>query len=209
MARGKILNNIKYCSQCGSKILLRGYDTKQRLARLMKSQNLCFDCAYWQNLADYPLKNMEIINNKCYQIFPEVADKDKTMLLGGRGKRKYFMRKDLTPFKSNDIWLIGVIPQRFRHLFPPTACEINLQLYRIILNNRRICQAVGCMDRYHCVRYNLELEKDKKPFNTVPKNWKIGDEHCKFFLNKKHIISDQSSVNLNQNPNGTNNEEAR
>lgn len=198
----KILKGLQVCQSCGNKIFLQGY-SDHRLTRLMQTNKICYECAYWKDIIEFPPTHLEIINGKCYRIYPEVEEKDPSILLGGKGKMRYFMREDMKPFKSNDVWLIGVIPQRFLPQFPPTAFEIDKRVYNLISNNTRRCQAVGCMDRYLCIRYRLEFEDyGKNPFNKVPNNWKAGDEHCKFFINRQSIKTDDSNVTKNPNPNG-------
>lgn len=183
---GKIMTNIKRCSHCGAKLWMNGYDTKGRIAYLIKQKSLCYDCAYWIDLYEYPPEFLEIINGECFRIHPFVERKDKTIILGGGGKTKFFMRSDYSVLKSNDIWKIGKVPDRFRDRFPDTVSEINKKTYNNLKRNNRKCNAKGCLDRYQCFRYNLNQEKDK-PFNKVPSNWKIGGEHCGFFIPKDSI----------------------
>lgn len=189
----KILRGVKFCTCCGARILFQGYDTKQRLSHIMKKEMVCYDCAYWQDIIEYPPQYMEIIGNRCMKICPLADKKDKTLILGGRGKRRYFVRPDLTVFESNDIWLIGIIPERFREQLKPTAREITPITYKKLNRNHSRCKARGCFDRYHCLRYNLELETDGA-FNSVPQNWKPGDEHCKFFIELDKAYIDDCSV---------------
>lgn len=191
----RLLNYIRRCACCGSKVLLHGYDSQNRIARIMEQKNVCYDCAFWQDMIDYPPEYLEIISNKCLRVHP-VADKgDKTLILGGKGKMRYFMRPDQSLFQSNDIWIIGTIPQRFKDSFKPTAIEITLKAYRQLRRTNKKCNARACLDRYHCFRYNLEQENDESgPYNSIPPKWKIGDEHCGFFIDRKDIQDDESSV---------------
>lgn len=61
------------------------------------------------------------------------------------------------------------------------------------------------MDRYHCYRYDLNVEKESGPFNTIPPKWKVGEEHCGFFINKEDIAIDESSVSKRKKDNGRKN----
>lgn len=194
----KILNGIRFCTCCGTRILFQGYDTQHRLTHTMQQNTICYTCAFWKDIIDYPPEYMEIIGQKCMKVFP-VADKsDKSLILGGKGKMHYFVRNDLSVFQSNDIWVVGVIPERFQIQLQPTAHEITSKTFKRLQKNPMKCKARGCFDRYHCLRYNLELEKDG-PFNPIPLKWNIGDEHCKFFIDFDDAYIDDSSVNKSSN----------
>lgn len=188
----RLFRRIKYCSCCGVKILSLGYDRQNRIGHLMEQKRICYECAFWQDLIDYPPEYFEVINGQCLRIHPVADKKDKTLILGGKGKMRYFVRQDLSVFQSNDIWIIGNIPKRFMGKFKQTATEISLKAFKQLRRTPKICNARACFDRYHCFRYNMELEKDGA-YNSVPASWKLGDEHCGFFINKEEILSDESS----------------
>lgn len=155
----------------------------------MKDKQICYECAYWLSLVDSPPSNLEVVKGMCVQIFPEADKRDKTLILGGKGKMRYFVRPDRSVIKSNDIWKIGKVPKFFLPSFPDTLIEITQKAYKKLNRTNIKCQARGCYDRYHCFRYNLELESNgKKPFNIVPSNWKIGEEHCRYFINMTEIL---------------------
>lgn len=189
----KLLNGIRLCKCCGGHILLQGYSIQHRIAHIMKQHVICYDCAYWQDIKDYPPQYMEIIGSKCMKIYPAADKKDKSLILGGKGKMRYFMRDDSSVFQSNDVWLIGTIPERFRNDFKPTAKEITYKTYVRLKRNPQKCKARGCFDRYHCLRFNHDLEREGA-FNVVPANWKTGDEHCKFFIDIDTAVVDDSSL---------------
>lgn len=197
----RILNAVRTCSCCGARMLLQGYDANQRIAHIMKQNTICYGCAYWQDIKAYPPQYMEIVGAKCIKVCPVADKKDKSLILGGKGKMRYFIRNDFSTFQSNDVWLIGVVPERFRKDFKPTAKEITAKVYARLQKNSKQCKARGCFDRYHCLRYNLELENDGA-FNVVPLNWRAGDEHCKFFINIDTAFIDDSSVNNNKSSHG-------
>lgn len=189
----QLLNNVRYCKCCGAIILLYGYDSEHRLTRIMKQKGICYECAFWQELTAYPPEYLEVVNNRCLKIYPVADKKDKTLILGGKGKMRYFMRPDQSLFQSNDIWIIGTIPKRFLDKFQPTAIEITSKAYRQLKRTNKKCNARACLDRYHCFRYDVEQENNN-PYNTIPPKWKVGDEHCGFFINRKDIAIDESSV---------------
>lgn len=194
----KMLNGIRFCKCCGARMLFQGYDIQHRLAHIMNRETICYDCAFWQDIREYPPEHMEIVGNKCMKIYPVADKKDKSLILGGKGKMRYFIRNDNTVFQSNDIWFIGIVPERFRKDFKPTAKEITQKAFKKLLKNSLKCKARGCFDRYHCFRYNLELERNGA-FNSVSLNWNVGDEHCKFFIDLDNIYIDDSSVNNKPN----------
>lgn len=189
----RLFTRIKYCSCCGVKILSFGYDSQNRIAHLMGQKRICYECAFWQDMIDYPPEYFEVVDGKCLRIHPVADKKDKTLILGGKGKMRYFMRADKSVFQSNDIWVIGTIPKRFVDKFKPTAKEITLKAYRQLKSTAKVCYAKACFDRYHCYRYSLDIEKDGA-YNIVPVKWKVGGERCRFFINKIDILSDESSV---------------
>lgn len=195
----KILKGIKHCSHCHSRYFAQGYNTEDRITMMMDRYKICYDCAYWQNIINYPPKNMEIIGNKCMIVLPFVEKKDKSMLLGGQGKKRFFARYDLSLVCSNDVWSIGTVPEIFRGQLKSTLFEINEKTYNKIKRNGHKCSARGCFDRYHCLRYSIELEKDHiGEFNKIPPAWRIGNEHCPDFIDMFKFSCDESSVPINK-----------
>lgn len=197
----KILNGVRFCRHCGSRMLFQGYDLQHRLTHIMNRDTICYICAFWQDILEYPPEYMEIIGNKCMKIYPVADKKDKSLILGGKGKMRYFVRNNLSVFQSNDVWLIGAIPENFRDRLKPTAKEITQKTFIKLQRNPMKCKARGCFDRYHCLRYNLKLESSGA-FNSVPLKWKVGDEHCKFFIDIDNSYIDDSSLNKISNQNG-------
>lgn len=183
----RVLRRIRYCSACGKKIVKLGLDEKSRLVYLMNRDNICYDCAYWEELIEYPPRYMEVLGEKCIKVCPMADSKDKTLILGGKGKTRYFMRNNQDLLCSNDIWTIGDIPERFRPRLPATLREITKTAYKKLSRTTKTCNARACFDRYYCFRYNLALEDGKGAFNKVPGNWKIGGEHCGFFIDKDNV----------------------
>ncbi len=187
----KVLRGFRICSSCGKRIWDQGYDQESRISYIMVRDKVCYDCAYWKELIDYPPEYLEILGNQCIRIHPVADKKNKALLLGGKGKMRYFMRKDGALLQSNDIWVIGTIPERFREALPSTISEITLRAYKQLKKSPKKCKARACMDRYHCWRFNLELEKECGPFNAIPPKWNVGDEHCGYFIPLKDIAIDE------------------
>lgn len=181
----KILKGFRTCSLCGKRIWNQGYDQDSHIYHIMTKDKVCYDCAYWKDLIDYPPEYMEVLGHQCLRLHPVADKKNKALLLGGRGKMRCFMRKDGTLFRSNDIWIIGNIPEQFRHALPSTVSEISVRAYNQLKKSTQKCKARACMDRYRCYRYDLNIEKDSGPFNVIPPKWNVGDEHCSFFIDIK------------------------
>lgn len=192
--KARLLGGIKFCKICGTRILMQGYNPQNRLAHIMSSKQICYECAFWEDLIAYPPEYMEIVGNKCMRIMPMVQTKDKSIILGGKGKKRYFIRPDWSLFMSNDIWIISTIPQFFQKKLLPTATEISKSLYERLLKNNKRCQAIACFDRYKCLRYKNELEVNGA-YNKVPAKWKPGNEYCKYFINIDNLTPDERSVN--------------
>lgn len=191
----KLLKGVRFCSCCGARILLQGYNKQNRFAYIMEQKGICYDCAYWLSLAEYPPKYMEVLNNQCVTIHPFVDDcKDKSIILGGRGKKRWFVKPGVQLIMSNDVWIIGTPPERFKFQFKNSIYEITEKAYRQLRRNKRWCKARACMDRYNCYRFDLSLEDELGQYNKIPKKWRIGDEHCGYRLDPKEILTDDSSV---------------
>ena len=107
------------------------------------------------------------------------------------------MREDRTIFHSNDTWLIGVPPEIFRNRFPTTAREITKSVFQKLKKNNKPCIARMCLDRYNCLRFNRDLEKDSRgALNTIPAKWKKGSERCRDFIDIEKVY-----INTNDNKN--------
>lgn len=185
--QSRIFPSITRCKMCGNLFILQGFIEKSRMTRLMEKHHICCECAYWKNLIDYPPKGLEVVYDVALKIMPFVEKKDRTAILGGKGKTKYYMRMDGTVFKSNDVWTLGKIPLRFRDSLPITAWEIDSKTYKKICNMPLSCHSKECLDRYRCLRYRCIEERGKKPYNNVPLKWKAGGEHCIYFIDHAKI----------------------
>lgn len=190
----KILKRFRICSICGKRIWDQGYDPDSHISHIMTRDKTCFECAYWKDLIDYPPKYLEVLGSQCLRLHPVADKKNKALLLGGRGKMRCFMRNDGSLLQSNDVWIIGNIPEHFRYALPSTVSEISVRAYNQLKKSTKKCKARACMDRYRCYRYDLDIEKDSGPFNTIPPKWNVGDEHCSFFIDIKDFKVDESSV---------------
>ena len=179
-----ILKSLKItCTKCGKKMYLLAHDPDSEICRLMKERQLCYDCAYWIHLASHPKEYMQIIAGIYYTFYPPVPKRKLGEMLGGRGM-KYIYLKDGSILKSNDIWRVGMIPERFRDILPDTAWWIDKESFHKL---RRIepftCTNQGCYDRYHCYWFDIRSEYQRGPWNIVPRTHIPGKEHCPSFIN--------------------------
>lgn len=187
-----LINGLKKCSCCGNRLLQQGYRELNRLSQLMDRHKICYECAFWKEIIDYPPEDYHIVGNRCMKIGEWVDNYDSSMTLGSRGKVRYFVTKDNQVFKSNDVWIVGTVPERFRDILKPTLQEIPRKIHDKLKKHNKRCLAKGCLDRYHCFRY--DASKEKTPHNKIPYNWKPGGEKCRDFLNRNEIITDESNI---------------
>lgn len=196
-----LMPHIKRCEVCDKKFLRikrvpKGADD---LSGMVDSRHICYECAYWLQFIEKRPEHIQIANGVCYQIFPFIEEPTLSMLLGGDGKKRFFVTKDRQVIKSNDIWVIGTIPERFRDQLPDTGWFCNKSVYGRLFNFNKMCREVGCLDRYKCFRFRTELELENGPFNQLPKKWNVGDEHCRYFIHTDGIENYVSPIAINQN----------
>ena len=178
-----VREEISKCVYCGKDICTFNFDKKSPIYLMMRKVGCCYECAYWENLYDNPLEHMEVIEHTLYDFLPYREPRFGEML----GSTMYILRIDGTPVYSNDVWKKGKIPNYFLHKFPETAYPISKKTYKKLTTGRMGCVAIGCLDRYHCYRYNIQNELKTGPYNKVPRDWIVGDEKCPAFINLKEI----------------------
>ena len=143
---------------------------------------VCGDCAIWLDFIKSPKPCMEIIGGICYEFLPPQRDIGAGDTLGG-GRMKYILKKDGSAKKSNDIWKIGEVPYHLREQLPDTGWWCSRSVFQRMQRMPFICRNQGCYDRYHCLRYDFRQEYETGPYNAIPKDYCIGDEKCKSFVN--------------------------
>lgn len=177
-----IIKRVRVCSECGKKfVYLSTNDYSGEYYKNISQKGMCFECAYWESLANADNEHIQVADGVCYRILPYVENPDMFTILGGNGVVRYFVTKDFNTVKSNDVWMIGRVPERFRKYFPDTGWFCHKRIYKRILNFNLKCSEAGCFDRYKCLRFRTEIELRNGPYNKVPDNWKKGDEHCSKF----------------------------
>ena len=199
MFQPRLLRHVRKCTCCGKLFLYERPPLRTSEAYLfVKEQGMCFECGYWSGLIAKPPEYMQIASGICYNVMPYVENPTISMILGGKGKRVFFITKDMKAIKSNDVWLIGTIPSLFRDRLKDTGWFCDGKTYKKILNFDKKCNAIGCLDRYKCFRFRTELEIKNGPFNEVPENWEDGGEHCRRFVNTDLICDYQSPIKHKQ-----------
>lgn len=195
MKRRFLYGALKKCKNCGSVILFQGYEEKTRLTHIMERHQICYDCAYWKSMIEHPPKNLQVVGDKILKVCPYAESKNKSEILGGKGKNRYFIRSNFTVFKSNDVWLIATIPDKYKEFFPETACEISRELYEIFSRNKRRCKAKACKVRSICMRYRFEIDNSISYDNPPTQDANTVDEGCCFFLNMNKYDSNSNIMN--------------
>lgn len=182
-----VLGNKYQCARCGNPVYAFNLYDKEELCQTMLKKHICWECAYWEYFLKHPPDYLEIIGNKCYQVLPFVEDTNFNQILGGNGKTRFLLKKDGTCVKSNDIWWINIIPWKYQCQLSPTGWWTTRKVYDSLKRSKHICIAKGCLDRYHCYRYQYQNEFDKEPYNKVPKDWVVGSERCPAFISLHEI----------------------
>lgn len=182
-----VLKNKYQCKRCGKTEFGFNLDRKNEICKIMTKKHICWECAYWEDFLANPIEGLEIVGNRFYQILPFVPATEYNQILGGNGKTKFFLRKDGTCIKSNDIWWINTIPPKYQDKLQPTGWWTTRKVYNSLQRSQHKCIAKGCLDRYRCYRYKYQIEFDKEPYNIVPKDWIAGGERCPAFINLQEI----------------------
>ena len=187
LTKNCVLGNKFQCSQCGKQVYAFNLYDEERLCKTMTRKHICWECAYWGYFLKHLPKYLEIIGNRCYQVLPFIKDTSFNQILGGNGKTKYILKKNGDCIKSNDIWWINIIPWKYQSQLQPTGWWTTKRVYTSLQRSKHKCIAKGCLDRYHCYRYQYQNEFDKEPYNKVPKNWIVGSERCPAFIPLREI----------------------
>lgn len=177
-----VLGNKYKCKRCGKQAYAFNLDKNESVCVAMAKKRICWECAYWEQFLSNLPEHLEIIGDKCYQVFPFVENANFNQILGGNGTIRYLLKKDGSCIRSNDVWCINTIPFKYQEKLAPTGWWTTRRVYRNLMRSKHQCVAKGCLDRYHCYRYKYQIEFDKEPYNKVPKSWKVGSEKCPAFV---------------------------
>ncbi len=164
------------CEYCGKR--LYGIDPGSDMAK-GKEPCICPQCNYWIKLTKKSKRHIEIIQGVVYEFLSWKTPKYGQML----GQTMYILRKNGEIACSNHVWEKGKVPALFREHFPDTAYIISKKIYNNLSKGNLKCWAKGCYDRYHCIRYDYRQEFGGEPYNIIPRDWIVGNEHCPAFVN--------------------------
>lgn len=176
------------CSNCGKKEDLEAFRRIDNpIVAKMRKEQLCFDCAYWIDKINNLDSNMAIISGGLYRL-----DEPLTKLPLSRTRAlglKFVIKTDSNEvLATKRITLIGKIPERLYSLIPDQYAFITGDEYRRIVRfESDMCLSKGCFDRYHCLWYRADIAEPEEPWNTIPKDYQIGNEQCPSFINKYKI----------------------
>lgn len=170
------------CNQCGKKFWNHGWAFSP-LGEFAKRKEVCLECARWLDYIRKQHKDHIIIDGVIYRVLPK-QKKAYGVILGSKGKIKFILKKDRTAIESNDIWVVGTIPELFRDKLPDTGWWVtDKTMGKRLVSEDFKCEGRQCYDRYHCYRYDYTQEFEEGPFNAIPKDWIVGDERCGSFVN--------------------------
>ena len=152
-------------------------------------KDICHDCSNWLQLISFRMDKTEVISGVAYEVLPVVNDNDiNCTIITGMDTMHYILKKDGSLIRSNDIWKIGDVPYHFRERLPDTGWWINRSIYnRIRQVGKHKCRQTQCYDRYHCLHYDYKIEFDKGPYNYIPRDYIVGFENCRHFVNMNDI----------------------
>lgn len=147
------MNKTNRCRICGKPINLEDFDKNREIPKLMKAQDLCFQCAFWFNRLDYD-KELEK-ESKIAVITPDyshwVTKVPGSILMvpsafGGIYQTKLQpvntlgvinrKIKDVYIIRYNNITHQGIIPEHLRKLFKVNGIFLSPQEYKMLEDYR-------------------------------------------------------------------------
>lgn len=143
------MNKTNRCRICGKPLNLEDFDLNREIPKLMKAQDVCYQCAFWFKRLDYD-KNLEK-ENKIAIITPYYSHWVTTVpgsilmvpsAFGGIYQTKLqpihtlgvIDRKDKQVYiiRSNNITHQGTIPEHLRKLFKVNGVFLSPQEYKML-----------------------------------------------------------------------------
>lgn len=176
------------CERCGAKIRDQGFNENSPAYASMLHDETCWSCAYWKGVVSDKSMNLVIVDGTCYDFKPWVSPPyPPNATMGMNGRKFFILSLDGKIHRSNDAWLIGKVPWNFRRELPDNAVEITMTAYAKLRNRRVYCCDKGCLDRYSCLFYDMNIEDKAEPFNSIPHDWVSGKEYCSSFLGVEEL----------------------
>lgn len=143
------MNKTNRCQICGKPINLEDFDLNREIPKLMKAQDVCYQCAFWFKRLDYD-KNLEK-ENKIAIITPDYSHWVTTVpgsilmvpsAFGGIYQTKLQpintlgvidrKTKQVYIIRYNNITYQGTIPEHLRKLFKVNGVFLSPQEYKML-----------------------------------------------------------------------------
>lgn len=143
------MNKTNRCQICGKPINLEDFDLNREIPKLMKAQDVCYQCAFWFKRLDYD-KNLEK-ENKIAIITPDYSHWVTTVpgsilmvpsAFGGIYQTKLQpintlgvidrKTKQVYTIRYNNITHQGTIPEHLRKLFKVNGVFLSPQEYKML-----------------------------------------------------------------------------
>lgn len=178
-------NTFITCTCCGKREDLEAFRSlRNPLVSKMRSEQICFECAYWLNWLENPEPDTITMNGKLYKLDPPLR---QLPVCQATAKSLRFVIKIGTKevYAVKNMMLKGTVPAHLSHLIVDQYRFIARDEYcRIIGFNAEMCLSKGCFDRYHCLWYRKDIAEPNEPWNIIPKDYQIGGECCPSFIDK-------------------------
>lgn len=159
------------CEKCGKIVYPEDYKHYTDWKDLILNRPLCFECGYWINLIEFPVKHRQIINHQYFSLPPEVEKGEDI---------HYVLTLEGDLLESSKLFNYGSIPERFWSELPDTASFVSYARARTIKARQGYeCDRMGCWDRTHCLWYQGQMD-----WNEIPPKHKPGAENCPMFIDK-------------------------
>lgn len=143
------MNKTNRCRICGKPINLEDFDLNREIPKLMKAQDVCYQCAFWFKRLDYD-KNLEK-ENKIAIITPDYSHWVTTVpgsilmvpsAFGGiyQTKLQPINTLGVIDRKTKQVYIIrynniahqGIIPEHLRKLFKVNGVFLSPQEYKML-----------------------------------------------------------------------------
>ena len=99
------------CKVCGNTDNLNRWDDKCNITKIMETENVCFNCAFWFEKIAETNNNTVIVNGIRYTI----GDDNSTSYFKGFGGAEFNIEFfDGRKVVSHNLWCQGEIPENFR-----------------------------------------------------------------------------------------------
>lgn len=181
----KHLERFILCECCGRKVHDKGYYKLSPVYQKMIAECVCYDCAYWDMISKDNTRNLIMIEGVLYDLQP-YCEPAPNIMLGMDGKECYILKADGSSVFSNDVWRIGTVPIKFQDRFSE-GWWMTKKAFKLLQKRKVKCKRKECFDRYRCFFYDWQSELNKPSHHYVPKRWHLGDEMCKYYLDRSWI----------------------